>query len=323
MTQDSAWKEVLEQLFKEFLAFFFPQIYKDIDFARGYEFLDKELLKITKDSRIRKRIVDKLVKVYLLDGTEKWLLIHIEIQGYREQNFPERMYIYNYRIFDKFHKEVISLAVFTDTDINYRPKKYIVSRWGFELVFRFPIIKLIDYRDQWDELEICDNPFCLVVMSYLKTLETKGDYQQQYRWKKHFLSSLYHKGLERETIFSMYKFIDWMMSLPEELENEIFAEIIKVEEEQKMSVLTTAERIGREKGEKEGWQKGLQKGLQQGVKQSISDILEIKFGFQGLYLFKRVEKINDIDKLEIIRNGLKKSQTLPEAEKIISTVSTE
>jgi len=30
------------------------------------------------------RVVNKLVKVFLLDGSEKWLLIHIEIQGYRE-----------------------------------------------------------------------------------------------------------------------------------------------------------------------------------------------------------------------------------------------
>ena len=106
--EDEAWKEIIEKLFPDFLAFFFPQIYKDINFSRGFEFLDKELQKILKRSEVGKKIVDKLVKVYLNDGSEKWLLIHIEVQGYQEKNFSERIYIYNYRIFDRYRKEVIS-----------------------------------------------------------------------------------------------------------------------------------------------------------------------------------------------------------------------
>ncbi|RIK77611.1 hypothetical protein DCC62_09285 [candidate division KSB1 bacterium] len=102
MEQDSPWKEALEDLFEDFLAFFFPQIHRDIDFTKGYEFLDSELQQIITGSATGKRIVDKLVKVYLVDGSEKWLLIHIEIQGYEQTEFPERMFVYNYRIFDKF-----------------------------------------------------------------------------------------------------------------------------------------------------------------------------------------------------------------------------
>jgi hypothetical protein len=38
---DSPWKEALERYFPEFLAFFFPAAHADIDWRRGYEFLDK------------------------------------------------------------------------------------------------------------------------------------------------------------------------------------------------------------------------------------------------------------------------------------------
>jgi len=48
---DSPWKEIIEQFFPEFIAFFFPHIYNDIDWSRGYEFLDKELQKIVRDSQ--------------------------------------------------------------------------------------------------------------------------------------------------------------------------------------------------------------------------------------------------------------------------------
>ena len=48
--QDTMWKEIVELYLREFLQFFFPDIYKDIDFSKKYEFLDKELKKIMKAS---------------------------------------------------------------------------------------------------------------------------------------------------------------------------------------------------------------------------------------------------------------------------------
>ncbi len=192
MEHDSAWKEVLEKLFERFLSFFFPEIHKNIDFSRGFEFLDNELQQITTESESGKRIVDKLAKVYLLDGTEQWLLIHIEIQDYEQQEFPERMYFYNYRIFDKYRHDVVSLALLTDENPNFRPNEYSRSRpdWGFELFCRFPVVKLIDYRAHWAELEANPHPFAIITRAYLKALETVGNVQEKYSWKKRFLLEL-------------------------------------------------------------------------------------------------------------------------------------
>ena len=140
--QDSVWKEVLDAYFKEFLAFFFPETHQDVDWRRAYEFLDKELEKVVQDSELGKRLVDKLVKVYLKDGAETWLLIHIELQSYADPGFEERMYVYNYRIFDRYPSEVISTAVLTDTTQSYRPQAYLRRRWGFRHLFEFPTVKL-------------------------------------------------------------------------------------------------------------------------------------------------------------------------------------
>jgi hypothetical protein len=49
---DSAWKKVIQILFKDFLEFFFPDIYQVIDFTREINFLDKELKEIAPDSSI-------------------------------------------------------------------------------------------------------------------------------------------------------------------------------------------------------------------------------------------------------------------------------
>src|SRR6266478_7123014 len=105
---DNPWKEALEHFLEPFLAFFFPLVHTAIDWSRGYESLDKELQQITHDARTGPRLADKLFKVWRKDGREAWLLIHVEVQGKREKDFPERMFIYSYRIYDRQHSPLCS-----------------------------------------------------------------------------------------------------------------------------------------------------------------------------------------------------------------------
>lgn len=45
---DSSWKEALERYLPGFREFLFPEANRDIDWSRGYEFLDKELQRRSK-----------------------------------------------------------------------------------------------------------------------------------------------------------------------------------------------------------------------------------------------------------------------------------
>lgn len=111
---DSPWKAAIEQYFEEFVAFFFPRARAEIDWARGYEFLDRELQQVTRDAEIGRRLADKLVKLWLRDGEEVWMLAHIEVQGQYEPQFPRRLFVYNYRIYDRYRREVVTLTVLGD-----------------------------------------------------------------------------------------------------------------------------------------------------------------------------------------------------------------
>ena len=126
---DSSWKDILELYFAEFMAFFFPQAHADIDWSCGYESLDSELQKIVRDAELGKRLADKLMSVYRLSGEQQLVLIHLEIQGHYESQFPLRMYIYHYRLFDKYHRPIVSLAVPGDDDANWRPSAYEAELW--------------------------------------------------------------------------------------------------------------------------------------------------------------------------------------------------
>lgn len=247
---DEAWKAAIEQYFEAFVAFFFPVAYEAIDWERGFEFLDQELQQIVRDAEAGTRYVDKLLKVWLKDGAEAWLLLHVEIQSQRDGDFAKRMYVYHYRIFDRYDREVVSLAVLGDDQPNWRPQEYGYGRWGCEMRLQFPIVKLLDYV--WEELEASDNPFAVVVMAHRQTQNTRQNAQERLQWKLNLIKRLYRQGYSRQDILELFLVMDRMMRLPERLELVFREEIKRFEEENQMPYISSIERIGRQEGRVEG-----------------------------------------------------------------------
>ena len=138
---DAPWKKVIELYFKDFISFFFPQIFDKIDWNRSFQFLDKELHQAIRGTSSGTQVVDKLVKVWTADGQETCVLMHIEVQNQRQSDFARRMYVYNHRIFDQYNKKVVSLAILGDKNINWKPDFFSSRLWDCELFFKFPIIK--------------------------------------------------------------------------------------------------------------------------------------------------------------------------------------
>ena len=62
---------MIEDLMADLLLFVDPEIGKEVDLGRGFEFLDKEIIEMFPDPEVTNvKIVDKLVKVFLRNGTE-------------------------------------------------------------------------------------------------------------------------------------------------------------------------------------------------------------------------------------------------------------
>ena len=248
---DSPWKEALENRFPEFLALLFPAIHAEVDWNRDLEFLDKELQQVVQDAELGRRHADKLVKVWARDGGEAWLLIHVEVQGEAERTFAERMYVYHYRLFDRYQVDVVSLGVLADTTKAFRPNAFRWARWGCEIAFRFPTVKLLDWQARRSELEASNNRFALVVMAQL---EAKASVEAEERKAAKFrlVRLMYDRGYSRSDILELFRIIDWMIRLPEDLEREFLAAVYEIEEAKKMPYVTSAERFGIEKGKREG-----------------------------------------------------------------------
>ncbi len=283
---DSPWKNALEWYFEDFMAFFFPDAHIDIDWSRPVEFLGKELQQVVSDAELGRRYADKLVKVWKKTGEEQWVLTHVEVQGEPESHFDRRMYSYNYRIFDKYNRPVASLVVLADDRATWRPGHFGYALWGCTISFTFPVCKLIDYRADLEKLEASINPFSIVVMAHLKTLETQDDPQARYRAKFTLIRQLYERGYGRHDVIRLFSFIDWIMKLPKALELDFWLELRQYEGRRRMEYITSVQRIGMEMGMEVGMEKGIEKGIEKGMHSGVRKgaflvlvrLLEHRFG---------------------------------------------
>lgn len=300
---DSPWKEILEQYFPEFMAFFFPKAHAEVDWTQGYEFLDKELQQVVRDAELGRRFADKLVKLWRQNGQEAWVLVHIEVQGQYEADFAQRMYVYNYRLFDRYNRSVASFAVLADQRPNWRPQQFGYQLWGCSVEFNFPIVKLLDYQEQWQTLESSQNPFSIVVMAHLKAQATRQDPQERQSWKLTLTRQLYQRGYRREDVINLFRFIDWVIQLPEGLELEFWQRVQQYEEETRMPYITSVERFGIQKGRQEGRQEGRKEGRQEEAAALILRQLNRRFGSLNAELETQI-RVLPLPQLEALAEAL-------------------
>jgi hypothetical protein len=301
MDFDSPWKESLELYFRAFLALFFRQIEEDIEWSRGFEFLDKELQRIVPTSESGRLYVDKLVKVWRKNGREAWVLIHIEVQTQRERNFARRMYDYNTRIFQRYNRTVVSLAVLADDDRNWQPDRYTRGLWGCSARVRWPVVKLLDYANRVYELETDTNPFAKVVLAHLKALETRNDLDSRRTWKMRLARGLFEQGYSSEDVWQLLRVIDWLMVLPPELKLQFDRELHEYEEARRMPYVTTWERTA--------------------MLQLIEDALSEKFGEAANALIQDIRELDDAEKYRALNRTIIRAETLEQVRQAVAEAS--
>ena len=76
------------------------------------------------------------------------------------------------------------------------------NKWGCQVSFRFPIVKILDYQEREAELEQSANPFAAVILAQLKVLETRASPQTRWQWKLRLVKGLYERGLSRNRFAS-------------------------------------------------------------------------------------------------------------------------
>src|SRR4051794_20490191 len=300
---DGPWKEALDQYFEAFLAFFFPVAHAEIDWSRGYESLDTEFRAVVREAETGRRSVDKLVKVWRTSGREEWVLVHVEVQSQHEPDFGERMYIYHYRIFDRFKRVVSSMAVLGDTNAGWRPGSLAYNLWGCGLAFRFPTAKLLDLAADEARLERDPNPFAAIVLAHVKAQETQHSPEQRRIWKLRLIKSLYSRGLKRKDVVSLFRLIDWFLHMPRLANLEILEELRPSDEEKRMPYISDFERIWLEQGMSKGRAEARAEA-RTAVEEAIDLLLRVKFGPSSEDLMPEIRQLADLEQLRTVLRSI-------------------
>ena len=278
----SPWKAAIERYFADFLHFYFPAAHAQIDWSQPITFLEQELREVVRDAELGKRFVDKLVRVTGRAGQQEWLYIHLEVQGSAQASFAERMFVYNYRIYDRYRTPVASLAVLADEQLHWRPSAFGYEVLDCQMGIRFPVAKLLDWSGSEAMLEDSPNPFAIVTRAHLATRATADDPEARCIAKWQIVRDLYRHDWDKQKVIELFGVIDWMMRLPKEQE-QIFRKTLDAsEEEMTMRYVTSIERLAREEGVELGVQQGMQQGMRQGVQQGqakmLANLLKQRFG---------------------------------------------
>jgi hypothetical protein len=296
---DSPWKEALTRYFPEFLDFYFPLAYQAIDWTQPHTFLDQELAQIVRDGEIGKRRIDRLVQVTTLTSEIEWVYIHIEVQSQVDSDFTERLFTYNYRLYDRYHRPVATLAVLADERLNWRPGGFSYNLFGSQMSLQFASVKILDYAPQLEELLENPNPFALVTAAHLLTQRTRKDVQARYAAKWRLAKLLYERDWGKQRIIDLFSVIDWLMTLPPELEKQLWTSISKLERNIKMPYVTSVERIG------------IEQGIEQGEMMLLRRMLAKRFGDLPEAIEIRLSQASIAD-LELWSDRLLDAKTLAE-----------
>ena len=252
---DGGWKQIIDDELEEFFRFFFPQVHAAIDFRYGCQSRDKELAKIMVGADVGDREADKLFEVQWRDGGQELVLVHVEVQAQGERDFAQRMYVYNTRIWQRYGRPAVSLALLVDEDPQFRPDQFVREKGGCRLTFTFPVVKLLGYKSE-EELEADPSPLAVASLVQLGKLRAGSDMGRRLAIKLALARALYVRGYGRERLLKLFRFLDYVLTLPEELSREFDRELEDIEETLNMPYVTGIERHARRKGARKGARKG-------------------------------------------------------------------
>lgn len=311
---DTPWKEALFTHFPQFFAFFYPEIFQDIDWSHPPRHLDKELQKLAPDSRTGRKIPDGLVQVRRRGGEDALVLVHIEVQSHEEAGFAQRMLEYHARIYLHYKQPICSLAILGDWRSNWRPSSQENRLWNCRWTFEYGVVKLLDYHNRLPELECSTNPFALLVAATLYTHSTSPSSESRRFAKGRLVRGLHAAGLSKEQVRGFFRMIDWVLTLSPNQSKIFDQELEEFERSINMPYISSTERNYMAKY----LEKGLAEGLEQ-EKQSLRTAILLafasRFGTASAAFESAILSVTDRDRLIALVGVVASAATPEEAER--------
>jgi predicted transposase YdaD len=210
---DSFWKDLIERFFYYLLKRAIPELYDAANTTISPRFLDKEFRDIlnTADPEIHTspHFADFVMETPLKDGSDAWVLLHIEAQGRGGGNLAERMNIYKSLIVAHYRREPVALAIITEGR-REDERRYSHSHYGTKAVYEYNNLVLAELGDK--ELLASDNPIDLALYAAKGALKVREE-RQKYNYLRALLELLAERGWSRDDKRDLLLFLERVVNL--------------------------------------------------------------------------------------------------------------
>ncbi|UCZ53535.1 Rpn family recombination-promoting nuclease/putative transposase [Bacillus shivajii] len=252
---DRLFKELLTTYFEEFMLLFFPEVYEEIDFSE-LNFLSEELYTdVTAGEKYR---VDLLAETKL-KGEDSLIIIHLEPQSYAQDSFNERMFLYFSRLYEKYRRKIVPIAIFSYDTIRNEPNIFEIS-FPFLKTLHYQFLKVELKKHNWRDFVRKENPVAAALLAKMGYNDS-----ERIEVKKEFLRMIVRMNIDMARQTLLTGFFETYLKLSSEEENQLIEEVKqmdKKEGEKVMEVMVSYER------------RGMEKGIEKGVNQVASEMLK-------------------------------------------------
>ena len=155
-----------------------------------------------------------------LKGTDVVVIVHIEPQSYKQDDFHERMYHYFSLLYNKYQKPIVPIAVFSYKE-NWEKNKYTME-FPFFHVLTFNYMTLHLRKKNWRNYIRSDNPAAAALLSKMGYEE-----KERVQVKKEFLRMITRMELDPAKERLIYGFFETYLKLTEEEEEKLMKEVEK------------------------------------------------------------------------------------------------
>lgn len=307
---DRLFKELLQTFFAEFMQLFFPEAARAVDLAY-VKFLQQEFFTdITAGERHR---ADIIVETRLKDEPGL-ILVHVEPQSYIQREFNERMFIYFSRLYEKYQRKILPVAVFTYDHIRNEPDSFEIG-FSFLDVLRFHFYKLELKKLHWRDYVRSDNPVAAALLSKMGFKP-----EERVKVKVEFMRMLVRMKLDPARMELLCSFFETYLKLNRQEEEEFYQELGKIDKKEVeliMQITTSWHEKGRMEGRLEGEAVGEARGKVEKAQEIIFKFLEARFGVDTSGIREKVRQLSDLEVLDRVLAELFAVNSAEEAQRVI------
>lgn len=146
----------------------------------------------------------------------------------------------------------------------------------------------------------------VVIMAHLRAQSTRRYPQNRLRSKIELVKGLYVRGYTRKQILELFRFIDWILALPERYELQFEKTVKELEEADHMRYVTSIERRAIQRG----LEQGIEQGATQATRDNIFEILHLRFSLIPQEVSEQISQIADLPQFKRFLQQAIRAETL-------------